>query len=63
MVLGRKIGFYATESASKYILKDLFYDSFDKGLNPLLHILKALIQKLDPKIYELLAIIEVYIYI
>eukprot|EP00826_Nyctotherus_ovalis_P006459 TRINITY_DN11533_c0_g1_i1.p1 TRINITY_DN11533_c0_g1~~TRINITY_DN11533_c0_g1_i1.p1 ORF type:complete len:301 (-),score=81.87 TRINITY_DN11533_c0_g1_i1:681-1583(-) len=51
LILGKKQGMKAAEVISEYLIKDFLFDSFEKGVRPMLFMLNNLLEKADPAFY------------
>lgn len=51
LILGKKQGMKAAEVVSEYLIKDFLFDSFEKGVRPMLFMLNNLLEKADSDFY------------
>eukprot|EP00826_Nyctotherus_ovalis_P061346 TRINITY_DN8722_c0_g2_i2.p1 TRINITY_DN8722_c0_g2~~TRINITY_DN8722_c0_g2_i2.p1 ORF type:complete len:255 (-),score=16.51 TRINITY_DN8722_c0_g2_i2:667-1431(-) len=52
LVLGSKQGTKTAEMVSKFLIKDFLFDSFEKGVRPMLFMLNELLKAASPEFYK-----------
>jgi hypothetical protein len=54
LTLGDNMGFYCSQAASLYFIRDYMRESFDPGLKPVLRLIMILLERVDPDTYEMI---------
>lgn len=50
------MGFYCTDAASKYFIRDYMLENFEPGVIPALKLLMQILRRVDEECYELISL-------
>lgn len=54
LTLGENLGFYCSEAAARYLIRDYMLETFDAGVIPALDLILKLLQQVDEELYEVI---------